>query len=40
MGASVPRTAASEQEFEQRGVAQAQLHVRWRKLQAQRGRSA
>jgi hypothetical protein len=39
MGASAPITPESELELEQRGIDQAQLHVRWRKLQARRARN-
>jgi hypothetical protein len=40
MGAATPATLAGEREFEQCGIAKAQLHVRWRELQARRGRDA
>lgn len=40
MGASAPRTAATEAEFERLALAQGELHARYRQLQAKRaGRS-
>jgi hypothetical protein len=37
MGAASLGSPATDLELEQRGLAKAQLHVRWRKLQARRG---
>jgi hypothetical protein len=40
MGALAPRTEATERELDERGRQQAQLHQRWRDLQASRGAGA